>query len=309
MLFRKFYYAIRPLMPRTLQIASRRLLVRLILTRYRGLWPIHPQAGTRPQGWRGWPEDRKFALVLTHDVDTPKGEDRCLDLMKIDKDAGFRSAFYFVPGRVRKSATIIPILKRNGFEVGVHGLFHDGKLFSSKEKFMAGAALINRFLSRWQASGFRGECMHHNLQWIGHLNIHYDASTFDVDPFEPQPDGMTTIFPFIVESPGLGRRYVELPYTLPQDFTLFVVMRQRNSDLWAKKLDWIANKGGMALLVTHPDYMNFAGAGLAVDEYRMDVYTEFLEYIKRKYDTLFWNALPSEIAEYVLSEKSVSNRG
>ena len=30
------------------------------------------------------------------------------------------------------------------------------------------------------------------------LNIAYDASTFDTDPFEPQPDGVNTIFPFWV---------------------------------------------------------------------------------------------------------------
>jgi hypothetical protein len=309
MLCNRVYYSIKSLIPRTVQIALRRLLVTSKLRRYRSIWPIHPEAGTRPEGWIGWPENKKFALVLTHDVDTAKGEDRCLDLMKIDKDAGFRSAFYFVPGRVRKSATIIPELKRNGFEVGIHGLFHDGKLFSSWKKFEASAVLINRFISRWQTSGFRAPCMHHNLKWIGNLNIQYDASTFDVDPFEPQPDGMTTIFPFIVENPDIGRRYVELPYTLPQDFTLFVIMRQRNSDIWEKKLDWIAKSGGMALFITHPDYMNFDGSGLAIDEYRVDVYMEFLEHIKHKYDGHFWNALPSEIAKYVISGNLVSNRG
>ena len=78
--------------------------------------------------------------------------------------------------------------------------------------------------------------MHHNLKWIGNLDIQYDASTFDVDPFEPQPDGMTTVFPFIVGNPDIGRRYVELPYTLPQDFTLFVIMRQRSNDIWKKRI-------------------------------------------------------------------------
>jgi peptidoglycan/xylan/chitin deacetylase (PgdA/CDA1 family) len=40
--------------------------------------------------------------------------------MKIDKDYGFRSAFYFVPGWVRRTAALIPELKKNGFEIGVH---------------------------------------------------------------------------------------------------------------------------------------------------------------------------------------------
>jgi hypothetical protein len=51
---------------------------------------------------------------------------------------------------------------------------------------------------------------------------------------------------------SLPRGYVELPYTLPQDFTLFTVMREKDIDIWKKKLDWIVEKGGMALLITHP---------------------------------------------------------
>jgi hypothetical protein len=54
---------------------------------------------------------------------------------------------------------------------------------------------------------------------------------------------------------SLPRGYVELPYTLPQDFTLFTVMREKDIDIWKKKLDWIVEKGGMALLITHPVYL------------------------------------------------------
>jgi hypothetical protein len=86
-----------------------------------------------------------------------------------------------------------------------------------------------------------------------------DASTFDTDPFEPQPEGMGTIFPFWVHDGSKTKGFVEIPYTLPQDFTLFVLMREKNIDIWKKKLDWIVEKGGMALLITHPDYMIFGG--------------------------------------------------
>jgi hypothetical protein len=294
----RFFYVIKPAIPRSLQINLRRLLIPLKLRRHRHIWPINPRAADSPEAWKGWPEHKQFALVLTHDVDSAKGEDRCLELLKIDKNAGFRSAFYFVPGRVQGSHSIIPVLKKNGFEVGVHGLFHDGRLFRSREKFRDRAVLINRFLSKWAAVGFRGDSMHRELSWIHDLNIAYDASTFDVDPFEPQPEGLTTIFPLSIECPTSGKRYVELPYTLPQDFTLFVIMREKNIDIWKKKLDWIAARGGMALLITHPDYMNFEGGRLAFDEYRADLYRNFLTYINHEYGNLFWNALPSEMAQY-----------
>lgn len=301
------YYEIKPAIPRSLQITLRRLLIPLAARRYRAAWPINPNAGRAPEGWKGWPDNKKFAFVLTHDVDGTRGQDRCLELMKLDKDAGFSSAFYFVPARVRKSMAIISELKKNGFEVGVHGLFHDGRLFRSRTKFRKSAVLINHFLSKWGAVGFRGDCMHRELGWIHDLNILYDCSTFDVDPFEPQPDGMTTIFPFRITDPVSGKSYIELPYTLPQDITLFAVMRQKNIDIWRKKLDWVAENSGMALVITHPDYMNLGRNRLAIDEYRADFYAEFLDYAKKKYAGLFWQALPSEVARYAFSCLSVLN--
>ena len=89
-------------------------------------------------------------------------------------------------------------LTDRGFEVGVHDLHHDGKLYSSRDEFRLRAKRVNFYLKEWKASGFRSGFMLHNLSWLGDLEIQYDASTFDTDPFEPQPDGVNTIFPFWV---------------------------------------------------------------------------------------------------------------
>ncbi len=56
--------------------------------------------------------------------------------------------------------------------------------------------------------------MHHNFEWIEELSIDYDMSTFDTDPFEPMPDRVGTIFPFIVSAHHIAKTYVELLYTL-----------------------------------------------------------------------------------------------
>jgi hypothetical protein len=140
--------------------------------------------------------------------------------------------------------------------------------------------------------------MYHDLEKAHHLDIEYDASTFDTDPFEPQPDGMRTIFPFFVQNGSAESGYVELPYTLPQDFTLFVLMGHRNIGLWKEKLRWIAEKGGMALLVTHPDNMRFNGRKPGFDEYPAAYYREFLEHIKTIYEGQYWNALPRDVARF-----------
>ncbi len=126
-----------------------------------------------------------------------------------------------------------------GFEVGVHDLRHDGKLYRGREGFAANAARINGYLKEWGAVGFRAGFMFHNLEWLLDLDIQYDASTFDTDPFEPQPDGAGTIFPFW-KAGAAGRGYVELPYTLPQDSTLFLLFGEPGPDIWLRKLDWVA---------------------------------------------------------------------
>jgi peptidoglycan/xylan/chitin deacetylase (PgdA/CDA1 family) len=190
------------------------------------------------------------------------------------------------------------ILIEHGFEVGVHGLNHDGKLFRSKQIFSERFKKINDYLKQWNAVGFRAPAMHHNLDWIHDLNIEYDASTFDTDPFEPMPDGYGSIFPFLVNGTIAGRGYVELPYTLPQDFTVLVLMRDDSLKIWKKKLDWLAQKGGMALLNTHPDYMAFGSAKRSFAKYPASYYEKFLLYVSEKYSGQYWHALPKEVARY-----------
>ncbi len=63
-------------------------------------------------------------------------------------------------------------------------------------------------------------------------------------------------------------------------------------------LDWIVNSGGMVLLNTHPDNMSFDGKKLLAEEYRVDYYCEFLEYIKSKYERKYWHVLPKDIARF-----------
>ena len=89
-----------------------------------------------------------------------------------------------------------------------------------------------------------------------------------------------------------------MPYTLPQDFTLFILMKEKNIDIWKKKLDWIAEKGGMALFISHPDYMNFNKQKIGNEEYTVEFYTEFLEYIKNRYKDQYWHILPKDIARF-----------
>ena len=183
----------------------------------------------------------------------------------------------------------------------MHGLTHTGNMFRSKKEFLTQVPRINRYLHEWGSVGFRGPSTYRNLDWFHDLKVKYDTSTFDTDhtdPFEPQPDGVGTIFPFWVSGPSANGGYVELPYTLPQDFTVFILMQEKDDRIWRKKLDWIVQRGGIALVIAHPDYMNFDGTKPAIDEYPADYYRRFLEYIKEHYKNQYWHVLPAEMAHF-----------
>jgi hypothetical protein len=278
-------------------MVRRRIALRKLLL-CEDTWPIDELTISRPPWFLCWPEQKSFSLVLTHDVDSERGQDKCLKLVEIEEKFGFRSSFNFVPERYNVSRDLRSYLTDNGFEVGVHGLKHDGKLYASRKIFQQRASKINEYLKEWKAVGFRSPAMHHNLDWLHDLAIEYDASTFDTDPFEPQPSGLGTIFPLWVKRNSNQGGYVELPYTLPQDFTLFILLKEKNIDIWKRKLDWIAEKGGMALINVHPDYINFDGGNLALEEYPVQYYEQFMQYVKTRYEGAYWHVLPKDMARF-----------
>jgi len=343
-----FYYKIKPFIPRSLQIWMRRVIIRQKLKKYAHIWPIDEKAGIPPEGWSGWPEGKKFAFVLSHDVETGEGQQKCRQLAEIEMDLGFRSSFNFVAEDYKVDRELQHFLVENGFEIGIHGLNHKGNMFSSPKRFFYEAPKINYYLREWNAVGFRAPSMYRNFELLHFLDILYDSSAFDTDPFEPQPDGVGTIFPFFVprrssspfamrsapsnllsstpcfelpaprsndsslktqhlkidsfscstaalndgstaalnnshcamrsalcSMPKIGY-YVELPYTLPQDHTLFIVMQEKDISIWKKKLNWIAKTGGMALLNVHPDYLRFDSKRNTKLTYPHELYKEFL---------------------------------
>src|SRR5438552_933974 len=316
MLRNKIYYQLKPFIPRALRAAVRRRIALRLQARVQDVWPIMPGSEQTPPGWQGWPDGKKFALVLTHDVEGPVGLRRCRRLAQLEAQLGFRSCLNFIPaGQYAVPPELREELTSEGFEIGVHDLHHDGRLYRTWRGFVGKAKRINEYLADWNAEGFRSGFMLHKLDWLHQLDIQYDMSTFDTDPFEPQPEGRHTIFPFWVANPSSSNSeaqennrsrpgYVELPYTLPQDSTLFVLLRERTADIWMRKIDWIAQHGGMVLLDSHPDYMNFDGEGKSTAEYPVRLYTELVDYIRSKYANDYWSALPTEVAAYIARNRT-----
>ncbi len=299
MLTRRIYYLLKPYLPWRLRMAVRRVSARRVRESYKGIWPILAGSDTPPKSWPGWPDGKQFAVSLSHDVEGPAGVAKVRQLAELEMSLGFRSSFNFIPeGSYQVPAELRAWLVANGFEVGVHDLHHEGWLYRSRDNFRNSAKRINQWLKDWKAVGFRSGFMLHNLDWQRDLSVLYDASTFDTDPFEPQPDGAGTIFPFRVADDGERKGFIELPYTLPQDSTLYLVLGETTNAIWKTKLRWLADKGGMALLNLHPDYVALGMGKTKAGEFPVELYADFLKFIAQEYTGKYWHALPRHVASY-----------
>lgn len=229
-----------------------------------------------------WPGAAEFALVLTHDVETAEGVRHMLRVADVEEKLGLRSSFNLVPYKYPIDMGIVAELTSRGFEIGVHGYNHDGKLYFSRRIFERRAAAINEALRRYGAVGFRSPMVHRNLDWLQLLEIEYDASCFDIDPYQAMPGGVGSLWPFTVG------RFVELPYTMPQDHTLWIARSESGYATWEQKLQFIADRCGMALMLTHPDYM--------LSPRRLNAYASFLARVRETREP--WTALPCEVARW-----------
>jgi hypothetical protein len=290
------YYTVRPLLPRSVQIVLRQGLARLQMRTRFPRWPLETALDDLYRLFLGalaeiasepvpsiapWPEGRSWALVLTHDVETRTGYDAISLLRTIEERRGYRSSWNFVPRRYDVEDDVVADLWRGGFEVGVHGLYHDGRDLESHERLTERLPEMRAWAERWGAVGFRSPATLRKWELMPLLGFDYDSSYPDTDPFEPQGGGCCSLLPFAHD--GL----VELPITLPQDHTLFVILR-RDETLWTEKSEAVRERGGMALLITHPDYM--------LEEPHLQAYERFLE--RYETDETCWRALPRDVSAW-----------
>jgi peptidoglycan/xylan/chitin deacetylase (PgdA/CDA1 family) len=285
----QIYYRLRPLIPlglrhllqrgRKLVVSDRwcypdaffQQMVSCVGQRTERLTTIHP-----------WPEGASFAFVLTHDVEDQEGMRNIAKIAAMEEDLGFRSSWNIVPYKYRIDVGLIRDLQSRSFEIGIHGYNHDGKLYASRRTFARRAVAINQALRQYGAVGFRSPMVHRNLEWLQLLDIEYDASCFDADPYQAMPGGVGSIWPFEIG------KFVELPYTLPQDHTLFIARGERDGTTWLRKLEFIARNSGLALMLTHPDYMT--------SDLYLNIYRDFLIAVRQQRD--FWHALPREVVAW-----------
>ncbi len=297
------YYRLKPLLPRSLQVALRRRYARHLRRRHQTeqrfpRWPIEPvlvdreranlRARLREAGEGGaplvapWPSGHTFAFVLTHDVEGADGLANVPRVLAVERRHGMVSSWNLVAEDYPIDAGVLDAIREAGGEIGLHGLSHDGRLFESRAQFERQLPQIQRYLRAWGAQGFRSPSTHRNADWMPELGCLYDSSFPDTDPFEPQPGGCCSIFPYF-----LGE-LVELPITLVQDHTLFEILAEPDIALWREKATWIATQGGLVTVLVHPDYMR--------SDKRLRQYSELLAFLAGIGGG--WHALPRDVAQW-----------
>jgi hypothetical protein len=291
------YYGIRGLLPRPLQIWLRRQYARVQVRTQFPSWPAETAlhdffdlfaailadvSGEPLPRIASWPDGRAWALVLTHDVETSIGVAAIDPVVELERELGLRSSWNFVPRRYEVADTRIGELSDAGFEVGVHGLLHDGRDIESLARVQERLPGMRAAAERWHAVGFRAPATQRAWRLMPMLGFDYDSSYPDTDPFEPQGGGCCTWLPFF------NQQMVELPLTMAQDHTLFVILRQGDATAWIEKAEFLRAHGGLALIDTHPDYL--------IEEPIKSAYRSLLERFAT--DESAWKALPREVSAW-----------
>jgi peptidoglycan/xylan/chitin deacetylase (PgdA/CDA1 family) len=296
----QLYYRIKRLLPRQFWLTLRRAYVRRRrlpafpewplevgverLLRFYALCRLHA-AGVEHADFKWfWPERHRAALVLTHDVESGDGLRLALELADLEEERGLRSSFNIVAGDYRLDEGVLRELRRRGFEIGLHGLHHDRSLFSSRAEFERQLPALAEAASHLGAEGFRSPSTYRVVEWLAELPLEYDCTVPHSDPYEPQPGGCCSIWPFT-----LGR-IVELPYTLPQDHALFTLLGERSVDRWLDQALAIERRFGLIQCLSHPD------RGYLGDPDKRAIYRELLDALAER-ETL-WKTLPRDVVRW-----------
>jgi len=77
--------------------------------------------------WR-WPNDKRCALVLSHDVDSARQETGIELLARVAEDRGIRATFSFVGKNLASYRSVLRRLRSAGHEIALHDRYHDNRI-------------------------------------------------------------------------------------------------------------------------------------------------------------------------------------
>lgn len=208
-----------------------------------------------------WPNNKKYAVCFTHDVDTDwvfRNEFWLNKFRQAEESNGVSSAWYIVPKEIKSEKTkkLIGSLVTSGHEIGAHGYTHDPGLpflpESKLQEYMKSSHGIVRSLSD-KKIGYRAPWLAREekiFQILGEAGFIYDSSVPNSD-FNGNNirsnNGCCTVFPYMRNNIPI------LPLTIPLD-GISTSLNKNPIEFY----DWvydIVNKikkmGGVVVITTH----------------------------------------------------------
>jgi len=228
---------------------------------------------------------QRTPVVLTHDVDTHWGYENGMHILyHIEKSMGFRSCFNLIAGEKKYQLSRMKIrdIIEDGFEIGSHELYHDGKfsVVSSLERErrikLSKEVLESRLDVR--IYGFRAP-------WLSYAEDQLMLLEKDGYKYDSSLCNMREAFAYSVN----GSSVVEMPLTVPQDFYLLYHCRCSPKllvNLWISRILKIHQSDGIVVINAHPDKQDMGGIP--------DTYRKFLQYLEH-HKELFKVMLPIEL--------------
>jgi hypothetical protein len=176
-------------------------------------------------------------------------------------------------------------IRTRGFEVNIHDLNHDGRLFDDRDQFLSRVRKINQYGKDFGARGFRSAVLYRRSDWMSELEFEYDMSVPSVAHLDPQRGGCCTVMPYFID------RLLEIPVTVIQDYSLFHILCDYSIKIWQKQVSEISEAHGVANFIVHPDYI--------IDSQARRSYENLLSYLAAlRRDEKLWVAKPDEISQW-----------
>jgi len=242
-----------------------------------------------------WPDGKKYAAALTHDVDSDeawkKGYWR--EFADIEEAHGLRSSWHVCSIHMLRWERDLEELARRGHEIAWHGPRHDYRIaFMTPAELAATLADGKPLMDRFGIRGFRSPNYLRTTRLYEGLagTLGYDSSTMDTaaEPLSPTArTGCCTVFPFF-----RGDLLV-IPLTLPDALTIRCLTGDDAGAISAvqlAKLEWIKGVGGLVFAITHPE------AWISMRKGSFGAYRKLVERLAA--DNEAWKALPRSIEEW-----------
>lgn len=282
-------------------------LAKRLKTRGFPRWPIEPsvedirslvaeaakRAGVFPGAAPFWPGGKRYAVVLSHDMDSARSarEGYWKAFAELEEAHGLRSSWHFCTEHFRKARPVMEELARRGHEIAWHGHRHDlslGRLPAAR--FAENLRANSSFFKEFGVRGFRSPNFIRNSALFSAMEgtLSYDSSARDTaaELFSSRVrDGCCTVFPF------MRGGVLEIPVTIPDDISVRCVTRDDEEEIFSlqlAKIEWIRERGGVAVSLTHPERW------ISMRAPSFNAYRRLVEFVSR--DLGAWNALARDLA-------------